>query len=236
MLLTKIKNWLLPPTCLLCGATTKRDIDLCFACEQDLPWLTNVCTGCSLPLPEQTPSIHCGNCLKNPPPFNKVLALFSYANPIDKFITNLKFHNRLVYAKLLGTLLANKIEAVYSNEKLPECIIPVPLHRNRLIERGFNQAVELARPIKQKLKTPLDIVSCQRIRNTSAQTQLPASQRHNNIKNAFTFNPTLPLRHVALLDDVMTTGHTIIELCYILRYAGVEKIDVWCCARTNLIG
>jgi len=236
MLITKIKDWLLPPTCLLCGTAAKRDLDLCFACERDLPWLTNACVICSIPLPEETVSLQCGNCLKRPPSFDKVLALFSYANPIDRFITGLKFHNRLVYAKLLGTLLANKIEAAYRNEKLPECIIPVPLHRDRLIERGFNQAVELARPIKEKLKIPLDITSCQRIRNTSAQTQLPASQRCNNVKHAFSINPIPQLHHVALLDDVMTTGHTIIELCHILRYAGVEKIDVWCCARTNLIG
>jgi len=119
---------------------------------------------------------------------------------------------------------------------MPEIIIPVPLHRTRLRERGFNQALEIARPIARSLSIPVDYKSCERVRKTSAQSLLPAAERRKNIKGAFRVTRPIAARHVAILDDVMTTGHTVQELAATLRKAGVERIDVWVVARTSLQG
>ncbi|MEN9916293.1 MAG: competence protein [Pseudomonadota bacterium] len=159
----------------------------------------------------------------------------SYTEIIKKMITGLKFQQKLIYAHILGTLLAEKISAQYQDETLPDVIIPVPLHKKRLYERGFNQAIELARPISKILNIRIDCKSCERVRNTAAQSMLPAKQRSNNVKNAFVAKQNHG-QHIALLDDVMTTGHTLIELSRALYDVGVKRIDVWCCARTYLGG
>lgn len=237
MLITKIKNWLLPNTCVLCGNAAKRDLDLCVACEQELPWLTHACVSCALPLSKEVSvGRQCGTCLQQNLPFSSVLALFQYQSPVDRLITGLKFHQRLVYAKLLSELLERRLAVRYQSKPMPECVIPMPLHRDRLRERGFNQAVEIARPLVKKLGIKLDMKSCQRVRATLAQTSLPAKERQYNVKNAFYVNSTLYAKHVAILDDVVTTGHTVSELARVLNNAGVEQVDIWCCARTSMLG
>lgn len=225
-----------PFTCILCSEKTKREIDLCLDCEKNLPWLSHVCIHCATPLIFEK-NIVCGNCLKKPFPFYKTCILFSYSKAVRKLITGLKFQQRLLYARILGNLLAERLSLFYYNERLPDLIIPVPLYKVRLRKRGFNQAMELARPIAKKLQIPIDYKSCQRVRNTAAQSTLPANQRYINVKNAFLIKNQQALLidlHVALLDDVMTTGHTLIELSRAFYNAGVKRIDVWCCARTNL--
>jgi len=229
----EMAHWLFPYTCIFCSEKTRREIDLCIDCEKELPWLSQVCIHCAAPLPSETNSV-CGACLKKPLPFYKICILFSYTHAIKKLITGLKFQQRLLYANILGTLLTEKLELLYQKEHFPHLIIPVPLHEKRLRERGFNQAMELARPINKKLKIPIDYTSCSRIRSTVAQSTLPAKQRANNVKNAFTALKNPSGHHIALLDDVITTGHTLIELSRPLCDAGVKRIDVWCCARTYL--
>jgi ComF family protein len=224
-----------PFTCILCSEETKRAIDLCLDCEKSLAWLGHACTHCAVPLSPPTNTI-CGACLKKPFPFYKICIPFSYTGAIRHLITGLKFHRRLLYATILGNLLAEQIKLDYQKEQFPQLIIPVPLHKKRLRQRGFNQAIEIARPIKKKLKVNIDYKSCFRTRNTLTQSELPANQRRTNVKNAFALHPhtNLSNQHIALLDDVMTTGHTLTELSRILYHAGVKRIDVWCCARTYL--
>lgn len=222
----------LPFNCILCSEKTGRKLDLCIDCEEHLPWLKNVCLYCAAPLPFETES-RCGACLKNPFPFHKICIIFSYTQIIKKLIIALKFQKRLIYAHILGSLLAEQISLRYQQDKFPDLIIPVPLHRKRLYERGFNQAMELARPISKRLNVPIDYKGCTRVHNTIAQSKLPANQRAINVKNAFAIQEYLSSKqHIALLDDVMTTGHTLIELSRALYYVGVKRIDVWCCART----
>lgn len=220
-----------PYHCIICNDNADRELDLCIECEKILPWLKNSCLYCAASLPLSTQSI-CGTCLKNPLPFHKLCVLFSYTEIIKKLIIGLKFQQRLIYAYILGTLLAEKISSQYRNEKLPDIIVPVPLHKKRLYERGFNQAIELARPISKKLNIPIEFKRCKRVVNTAAQSSLPANQRSNNVKNAFVVHEQLTYKHIALLDDVMTTGHTLIETSRALYSVGVKRIDVWCCART----
>ena len=193
----------------------------------DLPLAISGCKQCGQPSAAQP---HCSACIQRPPPYDRLFALCYYQAPIIRLITGLKFHRQLGYAQLLGELLAESLRV----ESLPEVLIPVPLHPERLRERGYNQALELARPIAKRFKIPLDIYSCKRIRSTAHQMHVPAAERHKNVQHAFAINSAFRAKHVALIDDVVTTGHTIAELSRVLRQQGVQQIDVICCARTIL--
>ncbi len=171
----------------------------------------------------------CGHCLSNAPAFDETHAPFIYQGAIRYLITSLKFNSAYQNARLLGQLLAEHLAHTAS---APESVIPVPLHPFRYQERGFNQAIEIARTVTQELGLPLDLTSCRRLRNTKQQTSLSARQRHRNMKQAFAVAKPLKAKHVAILDDVMTTGSTTHELALALKQAGVEKVDVWVCARS----
>jgi ComF family protein len=230
-LLTQLQHRVLPHICILCGERTQNTMDLCVVCKKDLPWLQQSCLQCAIPL--YTEATHCGKCLKSNLPYTKTIALFHYQTPIIKLITALKFQHRLIYARVLGELLAEKIIKTYGLQPLPECIIPIPLHSERLCERGFNQALELARPLEKHLNIPINLNACQRIINTQAQSLIPAKNRQHNIKNAFIVNESFSNKHIAIIDDVMTTGSTVYELSKILKKARAKQIDIWCCARTS---
>jgi ComF family protein len=222
-----------PFICIFCLEKADQALDLCQDCAQYLPWLKQTCRSCAIPLLNPAHTI-CGRCLKQPFPFYKVCILFSYTTVLQRLIIGLKFHGHLLYAEILGTLLAENVKIRYQGEDWPQILIPVPLHAQRLGERGFNQALELARPLHRILKIGIDNKSCVRIRPTLAQSSLSASQRVANLKNAFRVKLTGKYEHVALLDDVMTTGQTVTELGRLLYQIGVKRIDVWCCARTHL--
>ena len=221
----KLQSWLFPPTCLLCGAPGLAYRDLCLGCYRDLPRNDNACRRCALPI---TGGTLCGQCQRSPPFFDHALAPLRYQTPVDFLIQGLKFHRQLVVARLLGELLAEVLEHVSP----PEFIIPIPLHRQRLRQRGFNQALELARPVARQLHIPLLSNHVRRTRPTPAQSTLDLKTRQANVREAFALNSAIPGRHVAIVDDVMTTGSTVNELSRLLRRAGVEKIQVWACART----
>jgi ComF family protein len=140
----------------------------------------------------------------------------------------LKFNAQYKNARLLGLLLA---EGLRQTPQLPDCLIPVPLHKARYRERGFNQSIEIARTAGKALQIPVDVHSCIRHRDTPHQTQLTAKQRRKNMKNAFSIRQAIPARHIAIIDDVMTTGSTVHELAAVLKKAGVARVDVWVCAR-----
>lgn len=230
-IINNLAEWLYPSTCLFCANTCEPTQDLCFACKQELPWIKTACRQCGLPLDHEAP--YCGECLISPPPFQYTIAAFHYAEPIAKIILNLKFSNKLAYAKWLAQLLLEKIQNSYLTEKLPDIIIPVPLHLKRLQERGYNQALEIAKTLAKKLSLPMNRTLCQRIRATAMQSELPAEKRRANVKNAFELNKPLAYEHIALVDDVMTTGQTVREISQLLLKHGAKRVDVWCVARTN---
>ena len=232
--LKKIAGWLLPYTCIFCRSASPQQRDLCEKCEKDLPLLANACPRCAVPMPENQPSLTCGFCLKQAPPFETAHALFFYRPPIPELILALKFRHSLANAKLLGELLTEKIKTEwYQNKPLPSTIIPVPLHPKRLQERGFNQALEIARPIAHALKIPINHQT-KRIKATEAQATLSISEREKNIRNAFSTTENFSGQHIAVIDDVMTTGYTMKELSNTLKRQGADIIDVWCCARPFL--
>ncbi len=226
----KLKTWCMPAICILCRAQTDLPQDLCQRCKDDMPILPQTCPRCAKTF--TTLGLPCGACLRQPPPFDAAFALFAYQKPVTKMIMDLKFQAGLVNAKILGTWMAETIQTTwYQGRALPACIIPMPLHAQRLRERGFNQSLEIARPIARRLKLPLDITSCARVKATAAQAMLPAEQRIDNIKNAFRAANTLAGQHIALLDDVTTTGYSMAELANTCKQAGAARIDVWYCAR-----
>jgi ComF family protein len=157
------------------------------------------------------------------------VAAFRYRAPLDAMVKRLKFHGDLQLARLLGTLMAERV--AQSADVLPEVIVPVPLHPRRLRRRGYNQALELARPIARRLAVPLEWRQVRRVRATDPQTEVPASLRSRNVKDAFAVAPGFCARRVAIVDDVMTTGHTVNELAKALRRAGAAEISVWVCTR-----
>ena len=198
-----------------------------------LPATSNQCFQCGLPLNTVATTnnvLRCGQCLKSPPAFDLCISPYHYALPINQFITQLKFRHQLHYARILADLLIAKIDQ--NSEKLPECIIPVPLHSNRLRQRGFNQAFEIARPIAKKYAIKLDTRSCSRIVSTPPQMEQDKKTRQKNVRNAFNVSAEFSDKDIAIVDDVMTTGHTLNELSRVLREHGAKRIQVWVVARS----
>lgn len=230
--LNKVQSLLLPKFCLLCETRPAARAGLCCACTEDLPYHRHACVQCGYHLTEHQLMPICGRCLSQPPCYDQTLAAFAYQAPIDTLIWQLKYQQRLSNARVLATFL---LEAIRQQQTaIPQALVPVPLHPQRLRERGFNQALELARPISLQLNIPIERHLCQRNRRTLAQSQVSASQREANMKQAFTLVHKHAYRHVAIIDDVMTTGHTVNQLARVLRGSGVEKIDVWCIARAQI--
>ena len=229
--LVSIQQHIYPATCLLCGTPGENGLDLCIHCRNDLPRNHNPCRRCALPLPTEAPSnALCGECRKKSPPFERCIAPFIYQHPIAELISGLKFHQKLAYSRLMAELLLAHVEQEI--DETPELLIPLPLHPSRLKERGYNQALELTRPLSRGLGIPLDFISCHRVRPTPPQSSLHKKERHKNVRGAFEITKEIKAKHVALVDDVATTGSTVRELARVLRRHGVQRVDVWVLART----
>jgi ComF family protein len=229
-------HWLLravyPPRCVLCGSEGINDRDICATCYRSLPWIGRACEQCAIPLPDYRDGpLKCGRCLHSPPAFDSSLSLFSYKDEAVRLIHRLKFNQKLAYSRLLGGLLVDAVGG--QGRPLPGCIVPVPLHPRRLRQRGFNQSIELARPAARAFDLGIDIDSIARVRDTPTQTGLDRNQRGKNIRGAFEVARPPCVRHIALIDDVVTTASTVNELARMLKKAGAERVDVWSIARAG---
>jgi ComF family protein len=217
---------LLPSHCLLCGARGQRALSLCADCTAEMPRNTVCCARCALPL--ESPAPLCGRCLKRGPPWDAAWAPFRYEWPLAQLESRFKFGGDLAAGHTLSQLwLASSPPG-----KSPQAIVPVPLHRTRLRKRGYNQALELAKPLAKRFGVPLLRDALRRTRATDAQTELTAVQRRRNVRGAFAakFDGLVP-QHLAVLDDVFTTGATLAECVRVLKRAGVQRVDVWAMAR-----
>jgi len=222
-LLQGIGRLLLPPRCLLCGSATKGELDLCPDCASALPWSGSACARCALPLPDA--STLCGRCLKQPPAFDAVWASFAYAGAVERLLPRLKFHADLAAGSVLSSLMCQRVPAIEA-----DAVVAVPLHRARLAERGYNQALELARPLATRLGAPLQVTLLTRARATTAQTGLSGAERRRNLREAFAVRGAAPAR-VLLIDDVMTTGTTLAACAAALKQAGAGWVGCWVAAR-----
>lgn len=228
----KVDGWLrkaaravFPPRCLLCREVGADGRDLCRDCSAALPWNDSACLHCALPL--QEPGT-CGACLQRPPPLTETHATFVYGFPVDRLVPRFKFHKDLVAGRLLSELMAERLRDL----PRPAALVPVPLHPDRLRQRGYDQALELAKPLSQALGIALLPQALLRTRATAPQSELDASARQRNLRHAFEANGEVQLPdHIALIDDVMTTGATLQAAAKRLRRAGVNRVDAWICAR-----
>jgi len=223
---TSLLRWLLPLRCLLCGAPGADGVDLCADCAAEMPRNRRCCARCALPL--ATAATLCGECQQHAPPWDAAWAPFRYGWPLDRLESRFKFGRDLAAGRVLSGLWQREPHPA----EPPSLLITVPLHRSRLRQRGYNQALELARPLARALGVPLRHDVLQRSRHTEAQTELDAVDRRRNVRGAFALCPGLaPPAHVAILDDVMTTGATLAECASVLKRAGVPRVDVWALAR-----
>lgn len=220
---TIIQRLLPAEPCVLCGELSESGC-WCAACDAALPYLTVAgCPVCALPTPDGSV---CGQCLTSSPHFARTVAAFAYAFPVDGLVQALKFRERLILARHLASKLGQRIEV------RPDYIVPMPLHSARLRERGFNQSLELARRVASSLGVPLLIHSCQRVRDTPPQSALNWKERDKNVRKAFACTQNFSGKHVAILDDVMTSGASLNELALALRRAGAREVSAWVVART----
>ncbi|WP_273389909.1 ComF family protein [Thermomonas hydrothermalis] len=215
-----------PPRCLICAAPGAPGRDLCPDCHATLPWLHQACPRCALPQPRAQ---RCPACRQSDGgALTRVHAGFEYAFPLDQLLPRLKFHGDLAVARVLAHCLAER----FAGLPRPQVLVPVPLHRRRLRWRGYDQALELARPLARRLGVPLRDDLLVRRHATAAQTSLNAAARQRNLHAAFGVRSgaALPTR-VTLFDDVMTTGATVQAAAQALRAAGVTVVEAWVCAR-----
>ena len=225
-----VQNLLFPGFCLVCNRKAAGERDLCNRCSAQLPRNHNPCRCCALPLPEKSePGSLCGKCQNHQPAFDRVIAPYLYEGEIRRLHRAFKFHRKLAAGRLLAELLCDVILA--SGTVRPELMIPVPLHPSRLRQRGFNQATELARIASQRLDIPVDQFCIRRVKATAPQSGLSRRERIGNIRNAFAMKQRLDAEHVAIIDDVMTTGMTLEQVARVLRLHGAMRIDAWVVAR-----
>lgn len=206
------------------------NLDLCSACFDDLPQNRNCCQSCGLSLGTSGElSVFCGRCLTSPPYFDRARIPYLYEQSIPFIVTQLKYHQRLYHARLIALLMMKTL--LTQDKSLPELLIPVPLHPKRYRERGFNQAIEIARHLSAALNIELAYHQCVRSRDTPHQTGLDAEQRQENLHQAFSVLKPLHGKSVAILDDVLTTGSTANALAKALKDQGILNVEIWAFAR-----
>lgn len=222
--------FVLSPRCLVCGAAGKGDRELCGPCQASLRRNLSCCGRCALPMAWPVPE--CGACQRQTRPWADLWVPFVYTWPLDRLEGRFKFSGSLAAGRVLSECWLD----TGLPPTTPELLLPVPLHRSRLRSRGYNQAIELTRVLSGRLGIPMRSDVLARPRRTQAQTDLDAVTRARNVRGAFVVRRAPRQRHVALVDDVMTTGATLGECARVLLEAGVDRVDVWALARTPAPG
>ncbi|HEY0268818.1 MAG TPA: ComF family protein [Methyloradius sp.] len=222
----KFNQFLFPQACLLCAASDGGELAICQDCLTDLPRHTiDQCPQCALPAYQNQ---LCGHCIASPPAFDTTNALFRYEFPVDAMLQRYKYQHLLNMAQTFAQMILNDLP----NAKLPDLIIPMPLHPLRLKERGFNQSLEIARIVGKTLNIKVDAQVCSRIKPSPPQASLPLKERVKNMQSAFACNTTLDGLNIALIDDVMTTGASLNSLSKTVKKAGASNVECWVVART----
>ena len=214
---------LLPQDCVLCGRPDA-DALLCRDCQADLvPLPDEHCSLCALPTPA---GATCGECLCHTPNFDATYAALVYAYPLDGLVQAFKYGHQLALSDYFARRMC------VAPPPRADVMMPLPLSMQRLRERGFNQAAELAKPLARALRMPLDMASPLRVTDTAAQASLPWKQRRANVRHAFECRADLSGKSVVVIDDVMTTGATLDEFAATLKRQGAVRVTNWVLART----
>ncbi|MRX28623.1 ComF family protein [Kangiella sp. HZ709] len=221
-------------SCVLCGLRAESLTSpkaICQVCLAAIQLSGNCCYQCGISIKSTDGQQKCGECLHHPKPYHRLIASCHYDFPVNQAISRFKFDQQLHLGKALAKALSQLILDTYQDDELPQLLIPIPLHRKRLAERGFNQSQLIAKTISHNILIPTVVNQLIRVKNTPHQIGLKATQRKQNLKNAFKVKSQLP-RHIALIDDVVTTGSTITEATKQCLKHGAETIDIWCLAKT----
>ncbi|MEI6896532.1 MAG: ComF family protein [Psychromonas sp.] len=228
---------LLPAQCLVCALSSNNKL-ICLDCEKSILSNRNYCLHCALPLHKNAD--YCGDCLTKNYLFNHIHALGDYTKPLSTLIKQLKYQQQLITGELLAYLLLKSILLRYTKEQLLQfdLLLAVPLHPQKLRQRGFNQAQIICERLHKKLHIPLLEKQIVRIKKTIPQEGLSVTKRQDNLKGAFIYNETsaqiLTGKNVIIIDDVVTTGATLNSLCRVLKEKGVNDIIIFCICRTSL--
>ncbi len=224
-----IDDLIMPRRCVFCGVRTcVREESVCSSCRSDLPWIEYSCRTCAEPLQAETPDgVNCAACQRRPPPLISSVAPLEYSFPIDVAIKSLKFNRKLFYAPALSELLCSCCSSLPCDI---DAILPVPLHWRRKASRGFNQAMELGKPLARHLGLPL-VRGVYRQQATPFQSGLSAKERLRNLQQAFASRGAIQHKHVLIVDDVITTGATTRQLAIVLLASGAEKVSALAVAR-----
>jgi len=231
-----LEKTLLPYHCMLCLKTSDQRRDLCCQCQANLPTSSYTCLQCGLALPAATPSLRCGQCIQRPPHFDDTIVGFDYQTPINYWLKQFKFHKKGLYARILSEIYAEKLARILENnpENKPQALVPMPLHWRRITQRGFNQAYIITQYLSQKLGIPIIKHSCiTRMKYTKPQSSLHLQARRHNMRGAFSVQNMASVEHVAIIDDIITTGNTVNELSQQLKSHGIKRVSVWALARVN---
>lgn len=226
----------LPNLCALCGNLSHNT--LCACCDEAYWNESSVrCTTCAAPLASTRWAGHtqyrCADCISEPPPFDATFALADYRAPLDTLAVGLKFRARLMLAREFAQRLARLAQDSWRDASdMPDVIAPVPLARQRLAERGYNQAWQIARPLARALKLPSDATLLQRVIHTAPQSRLDLDARRQNVGRAFKVRASVDGLHVGIVDDVMTTGATLEALARTLKAAGARRVTHFVALRT----
>ncbi len=239
----KLACWLdlIPNFCVLCQSTVQGR-QLCPTCSKAMLQAHFSCYQCAEPMelihPHTTSfalkqRLICGRCQKQKPHFDRVITAGLYTAPLSNLLQLFKFHQHPELSHILAYQLLQLLNKMPAAE-LPDAIVAVPLHRNRLKQRGYNQAELLANYLSRHLYIPVIKGKIIRHKLTHEQTRLNLHQRKRNIRNAFKVPAGMPKR-VAIVDDVITTGSTADELARTLKKQQVKQVDIWCIAKTPQI-
>ena len=215
--------------CTLCDVHDLHNQNLCQPCATELPKIVNACATCAVSLPDYR-QIRCGNCSKSPPPWKHCYAAMKYEIPANYLVKRFKYAGD----RAAGLAMAEQMwtHAETFRETLQGAtFLAVPLHKSRLIERGFNQSEFLAAELAKKCDGILLKNVLVRTRPTCPQAGLSKKARAANIKNAFYIKNLNKNSRVVLIDDVLTTGSTARECCRVLKRAGADDLTLWCFAR-----
>jgi len=222
-----LEKWLLPPTCVVSRQLAER-FDLSESILQTLEKPKEVCPICCEPSREGTV---CGACITQPPAFDRTQVGFYFADPLSQLVYDLKYHQKAANARLLAEMVAEEFDALGV-----QALLPVPTHPLRRRKRGFNQAELIANELGCLLKIPVLTKCLKRVKDTPSQTHLTAKQRHQNLTKAFQVNVEYfdRLSHIALVDDVITTGATMQTVAHdIKRHTQVDQVQAWAIAKTK---
>jgi len=227
---------ILPPICHICHSFIPNagTLHICPSCHDSLPLVSSpLCSLCGIPFAGVGGDHRCGACTVQPPHFDAALAHFLYEGPIRELIHAFKYNKNTHLRYPLALLALEGISGVPADYNL-NLIVPVPLHRSRLRQRGFNQAVLLGRVLSRRLALPMVPDAIARTRATEPQIELSAAERRVNVRGAFSVKSSERIagKRILLLDDVMTTGSTMNECAKELKRAGASAVFAVTIART----